>query len=123
MRLILWDIFWIVHIPFVHMVKFKLLTQFLVDHLAHPFVSSLILFFFSHLLLSLIMRLIIFFLSPHNLHLLFCCVLLSLLFNFQSSLGTTWPCKRSVIIIGLLVVSYFFSLSFITPFIYSLFAY
>ena len=31
------------HIPFVCMIEFKLLTQFFVDHIAHPVVSSLIL--------------------------------------------------------------------------------
>ena len=43
--LILHDRFWVVHIPFVHMVKFKLFAQFPVDHLPHQVMSSLILFF------------------------------------------------------------------------------
>ena len=30
------------HIPFIHIVKFKLLAKLQVDHLAHPFVSCLI---------------------------------------------------------------------------------
>ena len=34
---------WVVHIPFVGMVKFKFLAHFPVDHLAHPVVSSLVL--------------------------------------------------------------------------------
>ena len=38
------DWFWVVHIPFVHMIKFKLLAQFPIDDLSHPVVSSLILF-------------------------------------------------------------------------------
>ena len=42
--LILQDGFWVVHISFVRMVKFKSLEQFPVDHLGHPVVSSLILF-------------------------------------------------------------------------------
>ena len=42
--LILQDGFWVLHIPFVHMVKFKLLAQFPVDHLVYPVVSSLIRF-------------------------------------------------------------------------------
>ena len=33
---------WIVYTPFVRMIKFRLLAQFLVDHLFHPHVSSLI---------------------------------------------------------------------------------
>ena len=33
---------WVVHIPFVRMVKFKFLAHFPVDHLAHPIMSSLI---------------------------------------------------------------------------------
>ena len=40
MNLILLDVL----TPFVHMVKFKFLEQFPVDHLAHPEVSSLMLF-------------------------------------------------------------------------------
>ena len=43
----MWVIFlnswWVVHIPFVHMAKFKFLAHFPVDHLAHPVVSCLIL--------------------------------------------------------------------------------
>ena len=42
-RHILLDRFRVVHIPFVHMVRFKLLAQFPEDHPAHPVVSSLIL--------------------------------------------------------------------------------
>ena len=42
-RLVLPDRFWVVHIPFVRMVKFKLLAQFPVDHLAQ---SCLVLYFF-----------------------------------------------------------------------------
>ena len=41
---ILQDGFWVVHMPFVHIVKFKFLAQFPVDCLAHPVISSLILF-------------------------------------------------------------------------------
>ncbi len=40
-RLILKDRFWVMHIPFVRMVKFKFLAHFLVDRLAHPVVSRL----------------------------------------------------------------------------------
>ena len=36
--------FWIVHVPFVRMVKFKFLAHFPVDHLVDPVVSSLVLF-------------------------------------------------------------------------------
>ena len=35
------DRFWVVHIPFVRMVKFQFLALFSVDHLAQPVVSSL----------------------------------------------------------------------------------
>ena len=35
---------WIIPIPFVRMVRLKLLSQLPVDHLAHPVVSSLILY-------------------------------------------------------------------------------
>ena len=38
------DRFWVLHSPFVHMVKLQLLAQFPVDHLAHPVVPSLIFF-------------------------------------------------------------------------------
>ena len=40
---IFYDRCWVVHIPFVGMVKFKYLAHFPVDHLAHTVVSSLIL--------------------------------------------------------------------------------
>ena len=62
------DGFYIVHIPFVRMVKFKLLALFSVDYLPHSVVSSQILFS----LIYCIRLLIISSLSPHNLHLLFC---------------------------------------------------
>ena len=42
--LILLNRFWVVHIPFVRMVKFQFLAQFQIDHLAHPVVSNLTLF-------------------------------------------------------------------------------
>ena len=42
-RLILEDRFWLEHMPFVRMIKFKFLLQFPVDYLAHLVVSSLIL--------------------------------------------------------------------------------
>ena len=32
---------WVVHIPFVGMVKFEILAHYPVNHLAHPVVSSL----------------------------------------------------------------------------------
>ena len=35
---------WVVHIPFIRMVKLKCLAQFPGDHFTHPVVSSLILF-------------------------------------------------------------------------------
>ena len=41
-RLIFQDRFWVVHIPFVRMVKLQLLAQFPVDPLAHTVVLSLI---------------------------------------------------------------------------------
>ena len=41
---ILQDRFWVVHIPFVRMVKLQFLAQFPVDHLDAPVVPSLILF-------------------------------------------------------------------------------
>ena len=69
-HLILQDRFWVVHIPFACMVKFKLLAQLPVDHLAHPVIS-----FCANLLHLLIMWLIVSSLSPHNLHFLFCYIL------------------------------------------------
>ena len=42
--LIFQDRFWVVHIPFVRMVKHQLLANLPVDHLAHPVVPSLIFF-------------------------------------------------------------------------------
>ena len=54
MRLILRDRLWVVHIPFVRMFKFQFFAQFLVNHLTHPVVSNLIIFY-ANLLHSLIM--------------------------------------------------------------------
>ena len=65
--LILQDRWWVVHTPFVHMVKFKFLAQL-------PVVSRLILFW-DTLWHSLIMSLIVLSLSSHTLHLVFCCAL------------------------------------------------
>ena len=57
MRLILFDRFCFVHIPFVHMVKLQLLAQFPVDHV--PTLSCQVFYSFcANLLLSLIMQLI-----------------------------------------------------------------
>ena len=47
-RLILQDRFWVVHMPFVRIVKLKFLAQFPVDQLAHPVVSSLILYYYHY---------------------------------------------------------------------------
>ena len=44
MRLILPNRFLVGHKPFVRMIKLQFLIQFLVDHLAHPVVSSRIFF-------------------------------------------------------------------------------
>ena len=44
MSVIFLDKCWVLHIPFVCMVKFKFLAHFPVDHLAHPVVFSLLLF-------------------------------------------------------------------------------
>ena len=46
MRVLFQQRFRVVHIPFVRKVKFELLAQFPVDHLVHPFMSSLILFLY-----------------------------------------------------------------------------
>ena len=73
-RLIFRDIFLVVHIPFVNMVKFQFLAQFPVDHLS----IQLCLVLYSlcgNLLHSLIMWLMVLYLLSYNLHLLFCYVL------------------------------------------------
>ena len=57
--------------PFVCMVKLKLVAQFPVDHLAYPVESRLKLFFYASLLRSLTMGLIVLYLSPQNLHQIF----------------------------------------------------
>ena len=68
------DRFWVVHIPFVGMVKFKFLAHFPVDHLVHP--SCLAFYSFCASLLHLvIMWLMVSSLSSQSLHLLFCCIL------------------------------------------------
>ena len=56
------------------MVKFSSLAQFPLDHLSNSVMPSLI-FLCDSLIHSLIMWLTVSSLSPHNLHLLFCCVL------------------------------------------------
>ena len=40
------DGFWFLHIPFIHIVKFKLIAHFAENHLAHTVVSSFILFLY-----------------------------------------------------------------------------
>ena len=62
---------WVVHIPFVGMIKIKFLADFPV-----PTQSCLAFYSFcANLLHSLIMWLMVSSLSSHGLHLLFCCVL------------------------------------------------
>ena len=39
--LVVQDRFWVVHIPFDRMVRFKLLAQFPLYHLPHPVISDL----------------------------------------------------------------------------------
>ena len=61
------------HISFVRIVKIQFFAKFPVDHLAHPVMSSLILFqckfaAFAYYVIDQS-------LSPHNQHLLFCCIL------------------------------------------------
>ena len=63
------------HTPFVQRVKFKFLAQFPVDHFFHPILSTFILFFCTNLHDLIIILLIVSSLSPHNLHMLFCCIL------------------------------------------------
>ena len=64
--LTLQDRCWVVHIPYVRKVKFQFLAQFSVDHFAHSIWTNL---------LHSLMWVIVSSLSPHNLQLLFCCVL------------------------------------------------
>ena len=72
--LIFQDGFLVVHIPFICMVKFKLLAQLPVD--CFFTLSCLVLYSLCmNLLHSLNMWLIVSSLSSHNLHLLFCCFL------------------------------------------------
>ena len=67
------DKFCLVHISFVGMIKFLSLAQFPVDH-----ISNLVLFYlYVSLLLSLITWFTFWYPWLHNIHLLFCCVLLS----------------------------------------------
>ena len=53
LRRILQDRFWVVHIPFVRVIKLLFLAQLSVDHLTQPVISSRILFFANllHLLI------------------------------------------------------------------------
>ena len=78
-RLIYLDGLWVVHIPFVRMVKLKIFAQFPGNHLPCPeclVLDSLC----TNLLHSLIMGFIVLSLSSHNLHLLFFASCLFLLF-------------------------------------------
>ena len=55
---------WVLHIPFVRMVKFQFLAQFPVDDLAYSVVSSLILFVLvSYICISLLLLLSLLLLS------------------------------------------------------------
>ena len=73
MYVILWDSSWVVHIPFVCMVRFKFLVF---QWITLPTQLCLVLYSFcANLLHSLIMCLMVLSLSPHSLHLLFFCVL------------------------------------------------
>ena len=56
------------HVPLLHIIKFKLLARFQMDHILHQVVCSLKLFF---VLIYCISFLGYSSLSPHNLHLLF----------------------------------------------------
>ena len=66
------ETYWRYLVPFVHMVKFQPLAQFLVDRLAHSVMFSLILFLC--LLTAFAYYLIISSLSPDNRYLQFCCL-------------------------------------------------
>ena len=63
------------HIPFVGEVKFEFLAYFPMDHLAHPVVSSLVLFLSQFAVFTYYMWSMVSSLSPHNLHFLLCYVL------------------------------------------------
>ena len=74
MRLSFQDRFWLLHIPFVRVVKLKVLHNSLWITLSTQ--SCLILYSFCAILPhSLIIWLIVLTLTPHNLHYLFCSVL------------------------------------------------
>ena len=64
------DSYWVVHVTFVRMVKFRFLAQLPVNHHAHPVVSLSVLICCIRLLYDWSFRL-----YHHNLHLLFCWVL------------------------------------------------
>ena len=87
--------FFIVHIPFVQMFKFKLLALISVNHLLHPVLSSLIIYL-NFFLNSLIMILMVLSLSPHYLHLLFCCMLFNISSDIISSYGVVLFSQKSV---------------------------
>ena len=83
--LIFQDGFWVAYISFVRMVKFKLLHNSQWITLSTQ--SCLVLWSLcANLLHSLIMWLIVSSLSQHSLHLLFCCVLSILAFDFLMAL-------------------------------------
>ena len=59
--------FWVLHIPLVHISKFKFLAQFLMGHLAHSFMLNLILFWGLFAAFANYIWLIILSLSPYSL--------------------------------------------------------
>ena len=87
--------FWVVHISFICGVKFKLIAQFPVDQYAHPILSSLILFFSGLTCwFRLLYWLSISSLSSHNLHLLFCCILLIFALIWMVLIELFWAAIR-----------------------------
>ena len=72
---ILQDIFCVVNIPFVRMVKFQFLSQFPVDNLHQPQLYLVLFSFCANLRHSLIMWMMVSSQSQHNPHLLFCCLI------------------------------------------------
>ena len=66
------------HILLVHMIKFKFLTQFPVDHLPHPVISSFIIIIINYLFIYSFIYLFLFILLLLTLDI----IIISLLANF-----------------------------------------
>ena len=99
---------WVVHIPFLGMVKFKFLAHFLVNHLAHPVVSSLVLLLCQFAASAYYV--IDGFISVTCIAYI-CCFVAS----YLSTPWYDWVLWRCFVIIIIIIISSFYTSFFFTP--------